>query len=42
MLETFESFRFLLHHEYPCHPGVIIDDGEEVPYPFSDGTLEGP
>jgi len=33
MLETFETFRSLLHHEYPCHLGVIIDDGEEVPCP---------
>ena len=31
MLETFESFRFLLHYEFRCHPRAIIDGGKEVP-----------
>jgi len=42
ILENFESFIFLFYHEYPCHYGVTIDDGEEIPCPPSDGTLKGP
>ena len=33
MLKNFESFTFLLHHEYACHPGLIINDGKEIPFP---------
>ena len=31
MLEKFENFKYLLHHEYSFHPRVIIDDGKEIP-----------
>ena len=27
----------MLHHEYPCHAGVIIYDGEEISYPSYAG-----
>jgi len=41
MLEKFESFIFLLHHDYPCHLGVISMMERKYLAPPSDGTLEG-